>query len=298
MASNVSYAKRNQTQKNRTIVLFLIIPLFYLIYLAGYPVLMMLIYSFTDWKGSATPYNFVGLQNYIRIFNTAEYSVIFVTATYYLLAGLIQQVLSLFFAELLSRPLKGKNFFRGVIFFPFIMNGVAVALIFRMFFTPKGSFDILLTWLGLKDYIQLWVTNKHTVNYVLAFIYIWKNIGYSFLIYLGVLQSVPKEYYEAATIDGAGAWQQFKAITLPSIKHMIGLMATVTLINSIGVYDVPYVLTKGNNGTHTFVTLLTITAFKNNKYGQACAMAIIILVLAAVVMIIKSKLLKEERDVY
>lgn len=293
-----SYAQRNKHQKNLTILFFLIIPLFYLLYLAVYPVTMMLYYSFTDWKGSATPFEFVGLNNYIRVFTTQEYSVIFTTATYYLLAGIIQQALSLFCAELLSRPLYGQKIFRGILFFPFIMNGVAVALIFRMFFTPKGSFDVLLSWLGLKEHIQLWVTNKQTVHYVLAFIYIWKNIGYSFLIYLGVLQSLPREYYEAATIDGAGAWAQFRAITLPGIKPMIGLMATVTIINSIAVYDVPYVLTKGNNGTHTFVTLLTVTAFRNNRYGQACAMAIIVLLLAVFIMMLKTKLLKEENDVY
>ncbi|MDD3411508.1 MAG: sugar ABC transporter permease, partial [Eubacteriales bacterium] len=201
------------------------------------------------------------------------------------------------FAEMLSRPVLGGKVFRGIIFFPFIMNGVAVALIFRMFFTPSGGMDVMLSALGLQSLSRLWITNSATVNYVLSFIFVWKNIGYSFLIYLGVLQSVPHDYYEAATIDGANVWQQFKAITMPSIKPMIGLMGTLTIINSISVYDIPYVLTKGNNGTHTFVTLLTITAFKNNRYGQACAMAILILIIAMLVMLAKTTFFKEEQDV-
>ncbi len=295
---NNGYTRRKETSKRLTICVFLFIPLFLLVYIAGYPVLMMLVYSFTNWKGTLSAFQFVGIDNFVRIFTSKEYSVVFTTAIFYFCAGIIQQLLSLLFAEILSRPVLGGRVFRGFIFFPFIMNGVAVALIFRMFFTPAGSFDALLQATGNMPWIRLWITNRDTVNYVLAFIFIWKNLGYSFLIYLGVLQSVSHEYYEAATIDGANVWMQFKAITFPSIKPMIGLMGTLTIINSIGVYDIPYVLTKGNNGTHTFVTLLTVTAFKNNRFGQACAMAILILAMAMIAMLLKSLFFKEECDVY
>jgi multiple sugar transport system permease protein len=263
-------------------------------YFTVYPIAAMFAYSFTDWKGSVTPYNFVGIVNYIKVFTTETYQNVFKTAVYYLGAGIIQQIFSLFLAVLLCKKIRGGGFFKGIIFFPFIMNGVAVALTFRMFYQVGGGFDVLLSALGLGDLIKVWISNPKTVNFALCFIFLWKNIGYSFLIYLGTMQSISREYYEAAEIDGAGVWAQFKAITYPNIKMIVGLMATFSIINSISIFDIPYVLTSGENGTNTFSTTLITTAFQYSKYGEACAMAIVMLVIAGIVMIFKNLVFKEE----
>lgn len=289
---------KHQREKNILVFCFLIVPLLFLFFFTIYPVFMMVIYSFTNWKGSSTPFDWVGIKNYITIFTEQSYQIIFKTAAFYLCTGLLQQVVSLFLAVLMSSKIKGSGIFKGIIFFPFIMNGVAVALTFRMFYQVGGGLDTIMNFLGLGEYIQVWINNPATVNIALCFVFLWKNVGYSFLIYLGTMQSISPEYYEAAAIDGAGVWKKFKAITYPNIKMIVGLMATFSVINSITVFDIPYILTAGQNGTSTFSTKLVEAAFKYNKYGEACAMAIIMLVIAGIVMIIKNIVFKEDKDVY
>lgn len=287
---------KREWQKRKILILFLTIPMLFLLYFTVYPIITMFYYSFTDWKGSVSPYDFVGVYNYKNIFTTESYRNVFVTAGYYLLAGLLQQVLSLFLAVIMNKKLRGSGFFKGIIFFPFIMNGVAVAMAFRMFYQIGGGLDTLMNVAGFGDYIKVWISDPKTCNFALAFIFLWKNVGYSFLIYLGTMQSISSEYYDAAAIDGAGAWAMFKAITYPNIKMIVGLMATFSIVNSISVFDIPYVLTNGKNGTNSFSTTLIETAFSYNKYGQACVMAICMLVIAAVVMVFKNIVFKEENE--
>ena len=287
---------KRKWQKKKILILFLTIPMLFLLYFTVYPIITMFYYSFTDWKGSVSPYDFVGVYNYKNIFTTESYRNVFVTAGYYLLAGLLQQVLSLFLAVIMNKKLRGSGFFKGIIFFPFIMNGVAVAMAFRMFYQIGGGLDTLMNVAGFGDYIKVWISDPKTCNFALAFIFLWKNVGYSFLIYLGTMQSISSEYYDAAAIDGAGTWAMFKAITYPNIKMIVGLMATFSIVNSISVFDIPYVLTNGKNGTNSFSTTLIETAFSYNKYGQACAMAICMLVIAAVVMVFKNIVFKEENE--
>ena len=287
---------KREWQKRKILILFLTIPMLFLLYFTVYPIITMFYYSFTDWKGSVSPYDFVGVYNYKNIFTTESYRNVFVTAGYYLLAGLLQQVLSLFLAVIMNKKLRGSGFFKGIIFFPFIMNGVAVAMAFRMFYQIGGGLDTLMNVAGFGDYIKVWISDPKTCNFALAFIFLWKNVGYSFLIYLGTMQSISSEYYDAAAIDGAGAWAMFKAITYPNIKMIVGLMATFSIVNSISVFDIPYVLTNGKNGTNSFSTTLIETAFSYNKYGQAWAMAICMLVIAAVVMVFKNIVFKEENE--
>lgn len=289
-------AAKKRKEKGKIIVAFLIVPLLFLGYFTVYPVVTMLLYSFTDWKGSATPFQFLGFKNYVEIFTTDTYRNIFKTAAYYLLAGILQQLISLFLAVIMNKKLRGSSIFKGFIFFPFIMNGVAVSMVFRMFYQIGGGFDVLLNAVGLEKCIRVWMTNPHTSNICLAFIYLWKNIGYSFLIYLGTMQSVSGEYYDAASIDGAGTWMQFKEITYPAIKMIIGMMVTLSIVGSISVFDIPYVLTNGKNGTNSFATTLVETAFTYSRYGLACAMAIIMLLIAGAVMIFKNLVFKEEND--
>ena len=163
-----------------------------------------------------------------------------------------------------------------------------------MFFEINGGLDSILTMLGQEAWIRKWIADSSIVNMSLAFIYLWKNIGYSFIIYLGTMQSVPRDLYEAAEIDGANSWAQFWAITFPNIKMIIGLLTTFAVVNSVAIFDIPFILTKGQNGTNTFTTTLIETAFKFNLYGEASAMAIVLLMVVAVVLVFKNIVFKEE----
>ena len=286
--------KRYKREKTILIVSFLAIPLFLLLLFTFYPIAVMLINSFTEWNGLSSPEQFVGFDNYLRIFTTEKYRMVFNNVIYYLAAGMIQQVLALYFATLLSRQLRGGGFFKGVIFFPFIMNTVAVTFIFQMFFEINGGFDSILASIGMAETGLKWISDPKLVKFTLAFIYLWKNIGYSFVIYLGSMQSIPSDYYEAASIDGANSWQSFWAITFPGMKSIIGLLTTFAIVGSVAVFDIPYILTRGTNGTNTFTTTLIETAFQYNLYGVACAMAVLLMIFVAIVMAVKNIVFKED----
>lgn len=288
--------KRYKREKTILIVSFLAIPLFLLLLFTFYPIAVMLINSFTEWNGLSSPEGFVGFANYVRIFTTEKYRMVFNNVIYYLAAGLIQQVLALYFATLLSKQIRGGGFFKGVIFFPFIMNTVAVTFIFQMFFEINGGFDSILASLGAAGVGVKWIADPKVVKFTLAFIYLWKNIGYSFVIYLGSMQSIPSDYYEAVSIDGANSWQSFWAITFPGMKSIIGLLTTFAIVGSVAVFDIPYILTRGTNGTNTFTTTLIETAFQYNLYGVACAMAVLLMIFVTIVMLVKNVVFKEEDE--
>lgn len=210
MFKNVSY----KTQRKLIITLFLLIPLTLLFVFTYLPAINMIAYSFTDWKGYGAK-NFVGMQNYINIFSDPEIFSVLKNSLYYFVGGLIQLGLSFVFAVILNSKIKGKGFFKSLFFFPYLINGVAISLMFLFFFQPSGTLDTVLSMLGLDGMIRQWLGDAHYVNFSLAFTSIWRFFGYNFIIFLGALQSISDEVLEAADLDGAGDWQKNKIYLYP-----------------------------------------------------------------------------------
>ena len=216
MFKNVSY----KTQRKLIITLFLLIPLTLLFVFTYLPAINMIAYSFTDWKGYGAK-SFVGMQNYINIFSDPEIFSVLKNSLYYFVGGLIQLGLSFVFAVILNSKIKGKGFFKSLFFFPYLINGVAISLMFLFFFQPSGTLDTVLSMLGLDGMIRQWLGDAHYVNFSLAFTSIWRFFGYNFIIFLGALQSISDEVLEAADLDGAGDWQKIRYIYIPSVKRII-----------------------------------------------------------------------------
>ncbi|WP_028986174.1 carbohydrate ABC transporter permease [Thermicanus aegyptius] len=288
--SNLSY----KTQRKLIIIAFSIIPVALLITFSYLPVLNMFGYSLTDWNGISKQKDFVGLENYKVFFTNPKYYSVFKVSLYYFVASFVQLGLALYFATLLSFNVKFKNFFKGVLFFPYLINGVAIGFIFLLFFRPDGTLDTLLRWLGLGDYIQLWLGNPDIINISLSGTSIWRYMGFNFIIFLGAISSIPRDLYEAAELDGANRWQQFTHIILPSIKQIIQLNLILSVSGSISVFEIPYIMTGGSNGSNTFVIQTVDLAFKYGKFGLASAMAVILLIIVVVVTLIQKKLVREE----
>ena len=151
-----------------------------------------------------------------------------------------------------------------------------------------------MTGLGLESQIRLWLGDRSINNISLAFTSIWRYTGFNFLIFLGAIQSVNPEVYEAAEIDGANRWDEFLYIILPSIRNIIFLNIILGVSGSLSVFDIPYIMTGGSNGTTTFVIQTIDTAFKYNKVGLASAMAIILLMIVVVVTAIQRLATREK----
>ncbi|ACT02335.1 carbohydrate ABC transporter permease [Paenibacillus sp. JDR-2] len=290
---NFSY----KTQRYLILFGFLTIPVLLSLTFSYYPAISLLYYSLTDWSGLGWDMNFIGLDNYKEIFTKPEVFGALKNNLYYFIGGLVQVALSLYFAVILTSKLRGRNGFRAMLFIPYVLHSVATVIMFKnLYHMEYGSLNVLLGSIGLESWQQSWLGNKHLVNFSLAFISMWKYMGLNMVIFIGALQSIPSDLYEAASIDGANGRQKFRFITLPSIRKVMELMLILTLTGALEAFDIPYVMLLGANDTSTFVIKTVDTAFKYQNFGLASAMAVILLIMVLIFIVIQRKLLfREER---
>jgi raffinose/stachyose/melibiose transport system permease protein len=289
--------KLSQKMEQRILVIsFTIIPVLLLLVFSYYPLVKMIQYSFTNWNGYNPSSEAVGWDNYKTVLTNPNYFTVFKTSLYYFIATFFQLGFALLFATILSFKVKFANFWKGILFFPYLLNGVAIGFIFLYFYKGGGTLDTVLSSLGLESQIRLWLGDRSINNISLAFTSVWRYTGFNFLIFLGAIQSVNPEIYEAAEIDGANRWDEFRYIIMPSIKNIIFLNIILGVSGSLSVFDIPYIMTGGSNGTMTFVIKTIDTAFKYNKVGLASAMALILLVIVISVTVIQRFATREKRD--
>jgi multiple sugar transport system permease protein len=282
-------------QKILTSILFLLVPLVLLLVFTYLPAINMFIYSFAEWDGFGPIDKFIGLQNYIAIFTKSEYFSVFWVSLYYFVGAIVQLAIALYFATILSFKVRAKNFFKGVLFFPYLINGVAIGFTFLYFFRPDGVLDSVVKMFGVSsDNMPLWLGNRSLINISLAAVSVWRYMGFNFVMFLGAIQSIPSEIYEVSELDGANRWQQFRYIIMPSIKPITALSAILAVRGALSVFEIPYVMTSGQNGSTTFVIQTVNMAFKFNKVGLASAMAIVLLVFIIIVTWIQNVLLNEK----
>jgi len=274
---------------------FLAAPLVLLFLFTYYPVLNMFWYSLTSWDGLDKTKEFVGLDNYVSVFTRPDIFKVFFVSLFYLGGSVVQMALALYFATILSFSTRFRNFFKGIIFFPYMINGVAIALIFVYFFQPGGTLDSLLEQFGAGGLVQQWLGNASVINVSLAGTSVWRYMGLNFVLFLGAIQSIPGQLYEAAEIDGANRWQQFRFIIAPGIKPIIGLSFILAVSGSLAVFEIPFIMTGGANGSETFVIKTVKMAFTHNKVGLASAMAVVLLGIVLIMTWIQRKFVPDEK---
>lgn len=293
--SHISYP----LQRKLILISFLLIPLALLAIFTYYPAMRLVYLSFTSWDGISPVKEWLGLGNYIEIFTNPDLFGVFLHQIPYVLIGIIQNIVAIVFAVILNSKLRGRNFFRVMLFLPFIMNAVAVAFMFQYVFdTTNGSLNGLLGLVGLESWQQSWLGNASLVNYALASIGFWRFMGYNMVIYLGALQSIPGDMYEAARIDGASRFQMLWSLTIPNLTPIISLNMFLTLSGALAVFDLPFVLTKGGpaGASETFLFKTIETAFQFNNYGLASAMSIVLLLFTAIILVIQNLVINRKGD--
>ncbi|MBB3113704.1 multiple sugar transport system permease protein [Paenibacillus phyllosphaerae] len=288
-----------RAQRWLVLVGFLAVPLTLLVMLTYYPAVKLLMQSFTDWDGISSESNWIGWENYKEIFTNSDLFGVFLHQIPYVFVGIVQNVIAILFAIILNSRLKGRNFFRVMLFLPFIMNAVAVAFMFQYVLdTTNGSLNGLLGAVGLESLQQSWLGNESIVNYSLASIGFWRFMGYNMVIYLAALQSIPGDMYEAARIDGANRLQTIWHLTLPNLTKIIQLNMFLTISGALAVFDLPFVLTKGGpaGASETFLLKTITTAFQFNNFGLASAMSIVLLVLTVLILAIQNVVINRRGD--
>lgn len=293
--SHISYP----LQRKLILISFLLLPLALLAIFTYYPAMRLVYLSFTSWDGISPVKEWLGLGNYIEIFTNPDLFGVFLHQIPYVLIGIIQNIVAIVFAVILNSKLRGRNFFRVMLFLPFIMNAVAVAFMFQYVFdTTNGSLNGLLGLVGLESWQQSWLGNASLVNYALASIGFWRFMGYNMVIYLGALQSIPGDMYEAARIDGASRFQMLWSLTIPNLTPIISLNMFLTLSGALAVFDLPFVLTKGGpaGASETFLFKTIETAFQFNNYGLASAMSVVLLLFTAIILVIQNIVINRKGD--
>ncbi|MFJ3773040.1 carbohydrate ABC transporter permease [Streptomyces sp. NPDC090075] len=274
--------------------LFLLAPLALLVTFTYAPIVNMLAYSFTDWDGVSPELHYTGAHNYAEIFTRPDLFEVFLVSAYYLAASAVQIVAALYFATILSFDIRFRNFFKGVLFFPSLINGVAIGFVFLYFFQDGGTLDSVLALLGVHT-DHAWLGTPVSANTSLAGVSVWRYMGLNFVLFLGAIQSIPGELYEAAELDGANRWQQFRHIIAPGIRPVVTLTVILSVSGSLSVFEVPYIMTGGATGTETFVTQTVKLAFQYNKTGLASAAAVVLLLIVLAVTWLQRRLVPDDR---
>ncbi|OUQ37129.1 carbohydrate ABC transporter permease [Faecalibacterium sp. An121] len=281
-------------QRRIFILISLAVPVLLLVGFVVFPAVDLFRMSFTDWDGLSPTSNFIWFENYIDMFHNPDLWQSLRNNAVYFFAHLLMIPVELAFAVLLNSKLRGAKFYKTMVFMPYIINGVAISYAFSYFFSPiNGAFDSILEALKLGMLSQSWLSDPKIVNFVLAFVSLWRYSGYHIVLFLAALQSVSRDIQEAAIIDGANTWQMFRYIQIPSIMLMVDFVLFDNIRGALQVFDIPFVMTSGGPGyaSSTF-TLYTIkTAFTFSDFGLASTMAVAIMVLIIVIYLVQNKII-------
>ena len=286
--------RRTRLWRGLTPWLFLLVPLALLITFTYAPIANMVAYSFTDWDGVSPELHYTGAHNYAELFTRPELFEVFWVSGYYLAASAVQIAAALYFATILSFNVRFRNFFKGLLFFPYLINGVAIAFVFLYFFQDGGTLDSVLSLLGLHS-DHAWLGTPVSANISLAGVSVWRYTGLNFVLFLGAVQSIPGELYEAAELDGANRWQQFRHIIAPGIRPVLALTVILSISGSLSAFEIPYIMTGGATGTETFVIQTVKLAFQFNKTGLASAAAVVLLLIILAVTWLQRRLVPDEK---
>jgi len=256
---------------------------------------MFLNLSFTEWD-SANPIVFVGLKNFGRLFKDETFKISLFNTFYYAIVSVpFTIVFSLLLAIVLNKKIKKVELFRAVFFFPYITSLVAVAVVWNMLYHPTmGPINQILMSLGVKN-PPGWTSSVEWAMPAIIIVNIWRNMGYYMVMYLAGLQTIPKELYEAATVDGANRWDKFKKITLPMLTPTTFFVSIMLTISCFKVFDLINVMTDGGPGRATNVLVYHIynQAFLNFKFGYSSAIAMVLFAIVLIITIIQFRMEKK-----
>lgn len=254
-----------------------------------YPMIQSVLFTFFEGTPNVK-FEFVGLQNYIRLFGDKDFLNSFsVTMKYMLLTGTGWLVVGFIAAVLLRYGITSRyvNAARTIVYLPVVIPGVAAAALFSKIYeiTPQyGLLNSVLAAIGLESLVKPWLGLSSTALWAVCIAEMWKGIGYYAIIFYAGLLNVPQELEEAARIDGAGSWQVIKSVVMPIMRPVNIMCAVLAIMHALRVYDMPRILTKGGPGYSTTALSLYMykIAFKQWEYGYGSTIAIVALALTLI----------------
>ena len=253
-----------------------------------FPILMGIYYSFMDWNGISKSYNFIGFANYAKLFTDKKFGEALLfnfRYTIMLIVGVV--VISVVLALLLNKEFKGRSFFRTLYFLPAVLSMITVSLVFKqVFFYVLPAIGKVL---GIEALSTNILASKQNAIYGVLFVHLWQGVALPTLLFLAGLQTIPTELYEAAAIDGANGWQQFKHITVAYLIPTLSVVLVLLVKQGLMVFDYVKSMTAGGPGTATQTIALLIynNGFERNRYSYSIAQAIATGVIIALISAIQ-----------
>lgn len=284
------WVKSRNGQQTIVILSFMIIPLLLLFVFTYLPFGEMVKFSFYKMK-YATPVDkrqFVGFRNYIDVFKKDECFSALKLSLYYMAGAMVQLVLALYLATILSFKTKFGNMFKGFMFFPYLISGIAIGFIFKFFYTRGFVFDTVLQWCGFNlESLPFWLKDKSVNNISLVASSVWRYYGNNMVLFIGAIMSVDDSLYEAADLDGASYFTIYSKILLPLLKPAIVTSIILKGANTYNEYYCAQLYLQDKTRLCTVATsLYTFTGPLGSQYNLICAGVIISLLLALIVFII------------
>jgi multiple sugar transport system permease protein len=257
-----------------------------------YPALYSLYLSLFEWNGLSPTREFVGLANYARLLASGEFwNSLRVTLLYAGGVTLLALALGLGVAVLLNQPIRGQTLYRVLYFLPVITPTVASGVVWKYLFDPiQGVVNRGLGGIGITG--PSWLSDPSWALAAVVVVGVWKRVGFNMVVYLAALQGIPKTYYEAAQLDGAGPGQRFRHITLPLLAPTTFFLVVTALIDAFQVFDLVYVMTSGGplGGTDVLGYYLYRQGFRYSELGFASAVAYVMFALIFMVTLMQFRL--------
>jgi len=248
------------------------------------PMILAAVLSFTDWNGYSLNFTFVGWENYIKAFRSPRsiQAAVF-TGVIAVVGTILCNAIGLAIAALISGPGRSNTILRTIFFYPYVISALIIGFLWSAMLSPTGAVNGLLGTLGLPA--MPFLTDPTFAKASVIFTIVWSHFGFNMILFLAGIKSVPAEYYEAATVDGASRWQQFRSITLPLIAPVFTVNLVLTLVGLLKAYDVVLSLTDGGpaGSTQTIVYQILKDSFANSALGFGAAQSMILLVVTAIV---------------
>ena len=259
------------------------------------PVLMSLRSSFTDENPLKSGSDYIGFSNYTEMLHDSElHSSIVFTLALAVGVTVVANAIGIAFATLLNRTHLSYRMLRTVAFLPQVVSGVIVGFVWKTILVEDGLLNDVLTRTHLvKDPVD-WLGNPQLAQLSIGIVVAWVLSGFTTVVYLAALQNIPGELYDASSIDGANAWQQFRMITMRMVAPATTISVTISLITVLKLYDVIAVLTSGGpaNATESTAQYIVKVAFTSDRFGYASAIAMALLLLSAVIALSTTSLLR------
>jgi raffinose/stachyose/melibiose transport system permease protein len=252
------------------------------------PSLSGVVYAFTDWSSFSEDINFVGWRNFQKLFSADSnyFAYFWNTFVFTAVTIVLKTVFGLGLALLLDKGVKSfVSLYRALIYMPVVLPMLVVGLIFRSILHPShGLLNVSLRAIGLNVLALRWLTDPHLALFSVMVIDTWKGVGYIMVILLAGLQTIPREYYEAAEVDGAGAWSRFWFVTLPLLMPAIMVVTVLNVLYGLRVFDIVYSTTNGGPGYASEVVMTGVfKTFSQGEYGLGTALSSVLFVILLVV---------------